>query len=176
MDLRPEFRSKSEAQGRPLAAGGFHADVNILDELRALAKRHHRFASAVDDLANELPFASDIAMTVANTMIEHLMQTDSTVELCIDASCEDPTHGEHRLPSTLTVELRGNDLAGRTAGEIATQIILPSHKVSPEILEARRDGSSPMEDFTETMTVRQLVDVVAYLRSEAGEEAPQEGR
>ena len=47
---------------------------------------------------------------------------------------------------------------------VATSIIAPSHFVSPRI-EPVEGRLSPMADFSETMTVRQLIDVVAYLRA-----------
>ena len=50
-------------------------------------------------------------------------------------------------------------------GKIASAIVSPSHTVSKEV-QAKTEGKlSPMADFSASMTVRQLVDVVAYVRS-----------
>jgi Cytochrome c len=60
-------------------------------------------------------------------------------------------------------------LARRDVSYLAAAIVSPSHEISPNIsseVRARLDGVlSPMGDFSHAMTVRQLVDVHAYLRS-----------
>jgi len=62
-------------------------------------------------------------------------------------------------------------LASRTASYVATAIVSPSHSISTGVsdeLKARlSEGGtlSPMGDFSRAMTVRQLIDVVTYLRS-----------
>ena len=67
---------------------------------------------------------------------------------------------------TLAVPLGGAVPEYRTDGYLVTSIIHPSHR----IMKPRRDeysvgGESRMEDRTQTMTVRQLVDLVAFLQS-----------
>jgi hypothetical protein len=62
-------------------------------------------------------------------------------------------------------------LASRDMLYVTTAIVNPSHQISlrtsPE-LRARLEGAlSPMGDFSGIMTVRQLVDIHAYLRSVA---------
>lgn len=59
----------------------------------------------------------------------------------------------------------GLEQAQQSAGLLATSIIAPSHFVPADLIADREDRLSPMGDFNETMTVRQLIDVVAYLRS-----------
>lgn len=60
-------------------------------------------------------------------------------------------------------------VAGRDVSYLATSIVSPSHALSPgidETVRAQLTGVlSPMGDFSQTMTVRQLVDLHAYLRS-----------
>lgn len=60
-------------------------------------------------------------------------------------------------------------LAGRDVSYLMASIMTPSHAISVNIseeLRARLEGVlSPMGDFSRAMTVRQLVDVHAYLRS-----------
>jgi mono/diheme cytochrome c family protein len=52
-------------------------------------------------------------------------------------------------------------------GVLASAIVSPSHQVSADVA-ARLDGAlSPMGDYTEVLTVRQLVDLVAYLGAPA---------
>jgi hypothetical protein len=61
----------------------------------------------------------------------------------------------------------GPDLAPQSLGILATSIVAPSHamsiRTSPDTRE-RVDGVlSPMGDYSGAMTVRQLLDVLAYL-------------
>jgi mono/diheme cytochrome c family protein len=63
----------------------------------------------------------------------------------------------------------GRMLAMQTSGGVATSILMPSHHVSVTVREQAEDGRSPMGDFTDAMTVRQLIDVVAYLQAQGGE-------
>jgi len=60
-------------------------------------------------------------------------------------------------------------LTMQTSGGIATSIIVPSHYVPADIRRTAEGKVSPMADFTETMTVRELIDVVAYLRAQGAE-------
>jgi mono/diheme cytochrome c family protein len=66
--------------------------------------------------------------------------------------------------------VRGPDLGRKlsvgTTGALASSIIAPSHVVPSEYRKPQTGGKSPMTDFTRTMTVRQLIDIVAYLRSQ----------
>lgn len=54
-----------------------------------------------------------------------------------------------------------------TDGQLVTSIINPSHRIAKTYASqvATSGGVSRMPDFTETMTVRQLVDLVAFVRS-----------
>jgi hypothetical protein len=61
-------------------------------------------------------------------------------------------------------------LAARDVSYLAAAIMTPSHEVSPnstdKVLRDHLVGAlSPMGDFSHVMTVRQLVDLQAYLRS-----------
>ena len=60
-------------------------------------------------------------------------------------------------------------VGGRDVSYLATAIVSPSHELSSRLDEAVRAQLagvlSPMGDFSHTMTVRQLVDLQAYLRS-----------
>jgi mono/diheme cytochrome c family protein len=81
--------------------------------------------------------------------------------------------GESRLPAP-TAEARGPDLDAtlrqRDASEMAEAIIAPSHSVSVRTSAAvkerlAREMRSPMGDFSRALTVRQLADLLTYLRS-----------
>lgn len=73
-------------------------------------------------------------------------------------------------PSPVTMELGGVVRKVKTYGELVTSIIRPQHIVSPEFLtKLDKDqvpgAKSPMLSFNETMTVAQLIDIVAFLHS-----------
>jgi len=58
----------------------------------------------------------------------------------------------------------------KSYGELVTAIIQPQHAISPDYLatieEAEREESvSPMPEYNETMTVRQMADLVAFLHA-----------
>ncbi len=55
----------------------------------------------------------------------------------------------------------------RTDGELITSIINPSHKIAPgyPLDEVRRGEESRMIDYADVMTVRQMIDLVAFLQS-----------
>jgi mono/diheme cytochrome c family protein len=57
----------------------------------------------------------------------------------------------------------------QTPSDVAAAIIAPSHSLSIRTSEAvkaqlTKQGMSPMADFSRAMTVRQLADLLAYLR------------
>jgi hypothetical protein len=60
-------------------------------------------------------------------------------------------------------------VSGRDASYLTTAIVSPSHELSSGLddsVRAQLAGVlSPMGDFSHTMTVRQLIDLQAYLRS-----------
>jgi mono/diheme cytochrome c family protein len=61
-------------------------------------------------------------------------------------------------------------LQSQSASDIAAAIIAPSHSLSVRTSEAVkaqmwRQGMSPMGDFSRVLTIRQLADLLAYLRS-----------
>jgi mono/diheme cytochrome c family protein len=81
--------------------------------------------------------------------------------------------GEQEFSSPVA-DLKGPDLNAtlqlQTASDVAAAIIAPSHSLSvrtSEAVKARmwRQGMSPMGDFSRVLTVRQLADLLAYLRT-----------
>lgn len=65
------------------------------------------------------------------------------------------------------VALGGEIPKAYTGGELMTSIINPSHKIVPgyEPGSVRRGNGSRMANFSEAMTVQQMIDLVAFLRS-----------
>ena len=65
------------------------------------------------------------------------------------------------------VNLGGQVRNVRTYGELVTSIINPSHHLAKgykkELIQV--DGKSRMTDYTEVMTVRQMISLVAFLQS-----------
>jgi hypothetical protein len=65
------------------------------------------------------------------------------------------------------IELGGRVPYARTDGEIVTSILDPSHRFSlsthPELV--RSGGLSRMGDFSESLSGREIIDLVAYLQS-----------
>jgi hypothetical protein len=81
--------------------------------------------------------------------------------------------GEASFPQPAS-DAQGPDLdrslSLRPASEIAAAIILPSHSMSIKTSAALKTRLkdlqlSPMGDFSETLTVRQLADLLTYLGS-----------
>ena len=62
----------------------------------------------------------------------------------------------------------GNMQAGQSADQIAMSIVSPSHAISQKPGPWRESVTSSMQDYGNKMTVRQLLDVVAYVRSFTG--------
>jgi hypothetical protein len=66
--------------------------------------------------------------------------------------------------SKISLGLGGRVREVRTDGYLVTSVIHPSHKIRryPGVGDS---DESPMPDYTDQMTVRQLVDIVAFLQS-----------
>ncbi|MCG3176559.1 MAG: hypothetical protein MOGMAGMI_01517 [Candidatus Omnitrophica bacterium] len=80
--------------------------------------------------------------------------------------------GDADLPEPISgvpAPVLGGLNAVRTRQELVLAITRPSHEFAPGFAPAE-NGLSPMRNFSEVMTVRQLADVVAYL--EARQEDP----
>jgi len=60
------------------------------------------------------------------------------------------------------IALGGGRVLPQTDGDITTDIILPSSHFAADFAAG---ATSPMPDYTRTMTVRQLSDLVAFLQS-----------
>ncbi len=76
--------------------------------------------------------------------------------------------GEHGMPEPVSAN-PGPTLGryhGRQApSRLAMSIFAPSHEISVTLRGPREDDLSPMPDFSEFMTVRQFMDLVAYVSS-----------
>ena len=68
----------------------------------------------------------------------------------------------------ITVALGGEEPIIRTDGELMTSIINPSHKLAwgyPKE-QIQENGKSRMRDYSDVMTVREMIDLVAFLHSQ----------
>jgi len=63
-----------------------------------------------------------------------------------------------------------------TAGELATAILAPSHRIPAEYRRRLEGDLSPMSDYRDAMNLRQLADVVSFLDSLDGTPERPEGR
>lgn len=75
------------------------------------------------------------------------------------------------LPELPKIALGGEIYKVKSYGELVTAIISPEHTISPQYIatlsdeEKKGDVNSPMLGFNDSMTVRQLIDLVAFLHS-----------
>ncbi len=80
-------------------------------------------------------------------------------------------HTDLSLPQPVTIK-RAPVLARpgmvHNPGDFADAILSPQHKVVVDSGGETEAGRSRMGDFSETMTVRQFVDIVAYLMEQEG--------
>ena len=73
--------------------------------------------------------------------------------------------GEPITRGPVNVVLGGQTTRVRTYGELVTSIINPSHRLAPHGGEiANEDGTSRMPSYNDTLTVQQLIDLVAFLQ------------
>lgn len=86
-------------------------------------------------------------------------------------ACHQAT-GETSLPAPVSGSpgpVLGASLAQRPPGSLATAIVAPSHSMSIETSPETRANVegvlSPMGDYSESMSVRQLLDLIAYLEA-----------
>ncbi len=81
-------------------------------------------------------------------------------------SCHAVAEDESSPPKiTAPVPVLGRVQARLEPSEVASAILSPSHEISPEVRPSMEGTLSPMADFSHVLTVRQLVDLVAYIRS-----------
>lgn len=74
--------------------------------------------------------------------------------------------GATSAPGPVQFSLGGEVYRVKTYGQLVTAIINPSHIVSPQYkAQMQSSGQPPMPDLTKTMTVRQMIDVVAFLHA-----------
>jgi sulfur-oxidizing protein SoxX len=63
----------------------------------------------------------------------------------------------------------------KTYGDLVSSVINPSHKLTRYYADGEivKDGESPMVVYNETMTVQQLIDLVAFLQQQYEVRLPQ---
>ena len=68
-------------------------------------------------------------------------------------------------PTAFNLTLGGETMRVKTYGELVTSIINPSHVISEEYkVQLALAQRSPMPEFNRTMTVEQMIDLVAFLQ------------
>lgn len=68
-------------------------------------------------------------------------------------------------PTAFNLTLGGETARVKTYGELVTSIINPSHVISEPYRRQLTDAKlSPMPEFNRTMTVEQVIDLVAFLQ------------
>ena len=74
---------------------------------------------------------------------------------------------EPDVPRAVHVVLGGEVTRVKTYGQLVTSIINPSHVISETPREKYTDeeGNSLMPDFSEKMTVRQMIDIAEFLQA-----------
>lgn len=80
--------------------------------------------------------------------------------------------GEKSLPAIQSANpgpALGKNQAEQSTGKLATSIVMPSHKISKEVQDRMEGKLSPMGDYSEVMTLRQLVNIIAYIRDQGRE-------
>lgn len=89
-------------------------------------------------------------------------------------SVEGAELGVERVEGALNVRLGGKVNRVRTYGELVTAVVNPSHKLAPAYRNevGGDDEDSPMPDYNATMTVQELIDLVAFLQSTYTEYLP----
>jgi hypothetical protein len=79
------------------------------------------------------------------------------------------------LPVTATpAPLLDSAVAKKGQAALVTSILNPSHAVDRKVLEGREGKLSPMGSYVHALSVRELVDLVAFLQATA--ETPAQGK
>lgn len=58
----------------------------------------------------------------------------------------------------------GVDVTHLAPGGLASSVVAPSHRVAEKYRQPGGGDASPMPPYSETMTIQQLADIVAYLQ------------
>ena len=81
-------------------------------------------------------------------------------------SCHSVAGETFPAPERFNIRLGGESARIHSYGELVTSIVNPSHVITARYLEElRRAKESPMTNFNATMTVEQMIDLVAFLQS-----------
>lgn len=75
----------------------------------------------------------------------------------------------------INVVIGGEVAKIKTYGELVTAVINPSHDITAgfDVTKYGTGKTSPMPDYTQTMTARQLIDIVAFLQTNYVELRPE---
>ncbi len=82
--------------------------------------------------------------------------------------------GDPALPkpaSGIAAPILGGLNKEHSTEELSQAMVTPTHSMATGF-EVNADGTSPMFDFSRAMTVRQLIDIVAYLKAAENTDTP----
>jgi mono/diheme cytochrome c family protein len=79
------------------------------------------------------------------------------------------------MKAQINVVIGGEVAKIKTYGELVTAVINPSHDITAgfDVSKYGTGKASPMPDYTQTMTTRQLIDIVAFLQAHYTELKPE---
>ena len=126
-------------------------------------------------LAQTTPAAASHYETLSVVLPEGEVEAGRKAFLALRCTTCHRVAGEPKFPAPVT-DSQGPELnrtlRQRPASDVAEAIIVPSHSMSVRTsaaikkrLQGMPDILSPMGDYSRVMTVRQLTDLIAYLRS-----------
>lgn len=125
-----------------------------------------------------IPMEPAVAGSESETVVMVLPSGDAAAgrQAFIDLSCT-ACHRvwmENGFPEPFSAAIGpelGPHQAGQQPGRLATSIVAPSHVISEDVKKQMKASLSPMGDFSQIMTVRQLIDLIAYIRSRTPSQA-----
>jgi len=127
-------------------------------------------ACAPQPTRTETEQADTVTVTAAMPPGDARAGRQAFLDLRCTACHEVPSEGE--FPPPVSANLgppMDARLAGKDVSYLATSIVSPSHQISldtsPDVRRRLEGVLSPMGDFSHSMTVRQFVDVHAFIRS-----------
>lgn len=104
-------------------------------------------------------------------------------QLFVDYDCQrchimdDPALAAYEGERDFEIRLGGEVIRVQNYGDLLTSVVIPDHRLSQKRKVVDATGkpleSTPMPDFTQKITVAELIDLVAYLHSRYSETVPE---
>ncbi|ETO10743.1 hypothetical protein RFI_26635, partial [Reticulomyxa filosa] len=124
----------------------FMIGTNLMEQLKSIAVRHHRFSSALEDLKDKLPFVEETSEVIAEDLLEKYEQA-SPIKFCREPNCTDPTHNHSK---TKNERKQDNEEKKDTATN--------DRKRNSMELQLSGDHDTPIENLTQRIDFQALVD------------------